>query len=49
MMSTWCPEGTPKENLTEATETPSGEDLPQLIADAMLAHENGHVAPPYLV
>ena len=27
MMSTWCPEGIPKENLSKATKTPSGEDL----------------------
>ena len=41
MMSTWCcPDGIPKENLAEATKTPSGEDLPQLVADAMFAREN---------
>ena len=39
MMSTWCPDGIPKENLTEATKTPSDEDLPQLVADAMFARE----------
>ena len=49
MMTTWCPEGIPKENLSEATKTPSSEDLPQLVADAMFARENGHVAPPDLV
>jgi hypothetical protein len=49
MMTTWCPEGIPKENLSEATKTPSGDDLPQLVADAMFARENGHVAPPDLV
>ena len=36
MMTTWCPEGIPKENLSEATKTPSSEDLPQLVADATI-------------